>query len=116
MTWLALALAVTVVILLAALSQADDDAQAAHERADTAEAETADLKARLHAIHQQVDVVTSDSRQLVATVHAGLAREEQLVVMLRHMGKAIEHAVNGEHELVTAVLGEVTTDTRSTET
>jgi hypothetical protein len=113
--WLALSLGVTVLILLAALSQADDDAQAAHERADTAEAEAADLRSRLHAINQQVDVVTADSRQLVATVHAGLAREDQLVVMLRHMGLALQHSANDDWHLAHAVLGEVTTDAGSTE-
>lgn len=110
MGWLALSLGITVLLLLAALSQADDDAKAAHERADTAEAEAAELKSKLHAIHQQVDVVTSDSRQLVATVHAGLAREEQLTLMLRHLGRALHHAADDDWELAHAVLGEVTTD------
>lgn len=36
------------------------------------------------------------------------AREQQLLVILRHYGMAVEHAINGDHDAVRAVLSECT--------
>lgn len=41
------------------------------------------------------------------------AREQQLVLIVTHMGKAVEHAINGDHDLVMAVMQEVTTSRSS---
>jgi phosphate uptake regulator len=91
-TWLAIALGITAFGLLLLLGQEANDAEAAHERADEAD--------------QQVWQLIEINQELIDATRAAHAREAELMLVLRHMGKAVEHAVNDDHDACLAMLTE----------
>lgn len=106
MTWLAIALGVTLIFALAALSQAEDDAQAAHERADAAEVDLAMARMNLHAERQAYTALERQAWDLVTRARRGMDREEQLGFMVTRVLQALDHAREGDEEMVTALLEE----------
>lgn len=106
MTLLAIILAALVVLLFVGLGLEATQHEDTKQRADELEAERDDASAQVATLEGQLRTMVLDHRELLDHVRAGCDREDELMTIVRHLGKAVEHAVNGDNDACQAMLSE----------